>query len=146
MSSENWVYSSMSYKSVHSIRREHVFNIRSLMNVVELLTLKRETSKSINTQCSFSCCLISVQLSSSLVPRSSRVDSQSLRWIRPWMVERWERPPNLYQHSTPVEGISCFQLPTENSWNVYTKTRWKTKQTPSPTLPWSLDNDTRYPN
>ena len=82
-------------------------------------TLKRETSKSIKTQCSFSCCLISVQLSSSLVPKSSRVESHNLRWIRPWMVERCDRPPSLYQHSTPVDGISYnIQTPSMNKFVI----------------------------
>lgn len=56
---------------------------------------------------SLSCCLSSPQLSSSDVPRSSRVDSHNFSLILPWILLLCVRASSLYHCSSPVLGISC---------------------------------------
>lgn len=59
---------------------------------------------------SLSCCLSSPQLSSSDVPRSSRVDSHNFSLILPWILLLCVRASSLYHWSSPVLGISCTEI------------------------------------
>lgn len=75
----------------------HVHDGSCLANSCDIMTFCTRANLSTSTE-----------LSSSDVPRSSRVDSHSLQRIRPCTVLRWLRASSLNQPSSPVDGMSCI--------------------------------------
>lgn len=86
-----------------------------------------------------SCCINSVQLSSSEMPRFSLVDSHIFNRIRPCTELRVERASSLNHPSKPVDGISCNGIvtqPRKSSWELCLAD-WHTclKKRPNPRTP-----------